>query len=99
LLVAGQAGLALGDAGTRGHPRPFQFALQLLLAGGFLFLLVGKALLLLLQPGRVIALPGNAPATVQFEDPAGDIVQEVAVVRHADNRSRIVPQMTFKPGD
>jgi hypothetical protein len=35
---------------------------------------------LLLQPGGIVALVGNAAAAVEFEDPAGDVVEEIAVV-------------------
>jgi hypothetical protein len=35
---------------------------------------------LLLQPAGIIALVGDAAAAVEFEDPAGDVVEEIAVV-------------------
>ena len=38
--------------------------------------------LLLLQPGTVVALPGDAVAAVELEDPLGGVVEEVAVVGH-----------------
>jgi len=36
--------------------------------------------LLLLEPARVVALIWDPAATVELENPAGDVVQEVAVV-------------------
>ena len=69
-LVGAQTGLLLGLAGLRGHPDPFQLALQRLPALGFLLFLHGEALRLLVQPGGVVALPGNAFAAVQLQDPA-----------------------------
>ena len=41
-------------------------------------------LLLLLQPGGVIAFPGNAGAAVEFKDPLRGVVQEVAIVGDDD---------------
>ncbi len=48
--------------------------------------------------GRVVALIGNAAAAVEFEDPAGDIVEEIAVVGDDQHRARIFAQMLFQPG-
>ena len=56
-----------------------------------------QPLLLLLEPGRVIALVGNAASAVEFEDPAGDVVEEVAVVGDDEDRARIGAQMPFEP--
>ena len=47
-------------------------------ASVFGFLL--KPLLLLLQPGRVVALVRDAVAAIEFQNPAGHIVQEVAIM-------------------
>ena len=47
-----------------------------------------EALLLLLQPRRIVALPRNAPPAVQLQNPARHVVQEIAVVRHRDDRTR-----------
>ena len=58
-----------------------------------------QALLLLLEPGRVVALVGNAAAAVELEDPAGDVVEEVAVVGDDQDRARVAAQMTLEPGD
>ena len=64
---------------------------------GILAAFLLEALLLLHQPGRIIALVGNALAAVELEDPAGDIVEEVAVVGHDQDRAGIVAQMAFQP--
>ena len=85
LLVAGQPGAVLGDAGAGGHPDPLQLAGEGLAAVALLLLLLGQPLLLLLEPGRVIPLPGDALAAVELEDPAGDVVEEVAVVGDGDD--------------
>src|SRR5215831_7839498 len=66
-LVCGDARLALGLAGTRRLANPFELVLQGPLAGGLLLLLERQPLLLLLQPGGVVALPRDPLAAVELE--------------------------------
>ena len=98
-VVAVQARLSLGLAGLGGHAHPFQLALQGLLALALGFLLLGEALGLLLQPAAVVAFPGDALAAVQFQDPAGHVVEEVAVVGHGDDRALVLLQVLLQPVD
>ncbi len=90
LLIALDARLALGlpRLGRCGDPLAFGFerALARLVLAAFL----REALLLLLQPGGVIALVGNAAAAIEFENPAGDIVEEIAVVGDDQDRAGIM---------
>jgi hypothetical protein len=69
------------------------------LAGAIGFLLGGQARLLLLEPRRVVAFPRDAGAAVELQDPAGDVVEEVAVVRDGDDRAGILLERPFQPGD
>ena len=62
-------------------------------------LLQGQALLLLLQPGGVVALPGDPLAAVELQDPAGDVVEEVAVVGDGDHGAGVVGEEVLQPGD
>src|SRR3989344_858585 len=80
LFEAGQAGLALGLAALGVLAHPFQFDLQGLGAGVFGLLLLLQALALGVEPVGVVALVGVAGAAVEFEDPLGGVVQEVAIV-------------------
>ncbi|OPY08532.1 MAG: hypothetical protein A4E66_01843 [Syntrophus sp. PtaB.Bin001] len=80
------------------HPYPFQFPLQGFLPLRLLFLLVSQPILLLLQPGRVVSLPGDSLTPVQFQNPFSNVVQKVAIVSDGDDRSRIVFQMVLQPG-
>ena len=91
LLVGIQARLALGLARARRHADPVELALQrsLPLALGLLFLL--QAVRLLLEPAGVVAFVGNAVAAIELENPAGDVVEEVAIVRDRDDRARDSP--------
>ena len=51
-----------------------------------LLLLDREPRLLLLEPRGVVPLERDALAPVQLQDPARDVVEEVAVVRHGDHR-------------
>src|SRR5690606_10426543 len=69
------------------------------LARLLLLLLEREALLLLLEPRAVVALPGNAVAPVELEDPAGRVVEEIAVVRDGHHRAGILGQEALEPRD
>jgi hypothetical protein len=58
--------LVLGLARARARLDPFELALERLLAVGFLLLFERQALLLLVEPRRVVAFPRNALAAVEF---------------------------------
>ena len=97
ILIALVARLGLGLARLGRGRDPLLLAGERLLMRGVLAAFLLEALLLLHQPGRVIALVGNALAAVEFEDPARDVVEEVAVVGHDQDRAGIVAQMAFQP--
>src|SRR3954447_14584532 len=99
LLVGIEAGLALRLARARRHADPFELALEgLLLARlGLLFLL--EAVGFLLEPRRVIAFPRDPAPAIELEDPAGDVVEEIAVVSHGDDRALVVLEKALEPGD
>ena len=59
LLVALQAGPVLGHPGPGRHPHPLELACKLLAPAAFLLLLKGQPGLFLLEPGGVVAFPGN----------------------------------------
>ena len=81
------------------HPDPLQFPLEGLLPLGFRFLLLPEPFLLLIQPGGVVPLPGDPLAPVQFEDPARDVVEEVAVMGHGDHGAFVPLEVVLQPGD
>src|SRR6185503_16928155 len=87
LLVRLQSRLALRLARARGEPHPLQLALERLLPRALRLLLLLEPIALLLEPARVVALPRDAFTAVQLEDPAGDVVEEVAIVRDRDDRA------------
>ena len=76
---------------------PLEFLVHRLHAGVFLLLLGSEALLLLLEPGTVVALPRNAVAAIEFQDPFGGVVQEVAIVRDRDHGTREARQELLEP--
>jgi hypothetical protein len=96
-FVALVARLGFGLARLRRGRDPFLFALQGALVGDILAAFLRHALLLLRQPGGVVALVGNALAAVELENPRGDVVEEVAVMGDDQNGAGIVSQMAFQP--
>ena len=99
VLVGADPGLRLRMAPLRRHPDPLQFPLEGLLPLAFRFFLLMEAVPFLLQPGGVVALPGDALAAVQLQNPAGDVVQEVTVMGHGDHGARIGLEVVLQPGD
>ncbi len=91
VVEGGDPGLPLGLAGPRRHADPLELAGQRLLAGPVGLLLPGQPGLLLLQPRRVVALPGDPRPPVELEDPAGHVVEEVPVVGDGHDRARRTP--------
>ena len=98
-VVGGQTGFALSMTGLGGHAHPLQLALQCFAALALLLLLHGQAGGLLLEPGAVVALPGNALAAVEFEDPARHVVEEVAVVGDGDDGAFVLLEVLLQPVD
>jgi hypothetical protein len=99
LLVCGDAGAALGVPGAGCHAHPLELALEGAAAGRLLLLLDGQPGLLLLEPRRVVALERDAVAAVELEDPAGHVVEEVAVVGHGQHRAGVLVEEALEPGD
>ena len=97
LFVGAESRLRLGVARPRAHPHPFELAGEGAAACRFLLLLHGQTSLFLLEPGRVVPLEGNAAAAVELEDPAGDIVEEIAVVGDRDHGAFVVSEETLEP--
>ena len=97
LLVALVARLRLGLPRLGRGLHPLALALERAAARLVLAAFLQHALLFLRQPGGVVALVGNAAAVVELEDPAGDVVEEVAIVGDDQDRAGIVAQMAFEP--
>ena len=99
LVVGRQTRLRLGLPGARRGAHPLELARQRPLPRRFRLLLGLEPLALLLEPRRVVPLPGDAGAAVELEDPAGDVVEEVAIVRDGHDRPRELVQVVLEPGD
>src|SRR5512133_2391885 len=87
VLVALDAGLRFCLTCLRRRGDPLALAFERALARLFLAAFLQEALLLLSEPGRVIALVGDAAAAIELENPAGNVVEEVAVVRNDEDRA------------
>ena len=99
LLVRAEARLRLRVSRLRRQAHPLELALQRPLARRGLLLLDGQPRLLLLEPARVVALIGDAAAAIELEDPAGDVVEEVPVVRDRDDGALVVGEEALEPED
>src|SRR5690606_39230319 len=98
LVIGADTRLGFRLARPRAGCDPLALARQRLLAGGLLAALLRDALGLGFQIGRIIAFVGDAPAAVELEYPARDIVEKISVMGDDQHRARIVAQMLFEPG-
>src|SRR5262249_3411364 len=99
VVVRGEARLALRLPRARRRAHPLELLRDLPLPRGRLLLLDGEALLLRLEPRGVVALERDRGAAVELEDPLGDVVEEVAVVRDGDDAARILREVLLEPRD
>ena len=99
LIVRVQTSFTLSLAGLGCHTYPLELTFQSFatLAGSLFFHFHSFGLLL--QPAGVVALPGNTLTTVKFKDPSGNMIEEVAVVRHCNYRTFVLLQMLLQPVD
>ena len=98
-LVGVEAGLRLVAPRAGVEPNPLELLVDRALAGALLLLLLLQPGALLLEPARVVALVGDAAPTVELEDPAGDVVEEVAIVGDGDDRAFVLLEVALEPGD
>src|SRR5262249_30074116 len=99
LVEARDARLALRLAAFRVLAHPLERLLHRFDARRLLLRLDLEPRLFLLEPARVVALPRDAVAAVELEDPLGRVVEEVAVMRHGDDRARKLLQELLEPVD
>ena len=99
LVIGVDPGLLFGLTGLGAGADPVKFACKGALLRFVLLGLMLQPLRLLFEPGRIIALVGHAAAPVQFEDPAGDLVKEIAVVGDDQAGALVVDEVLLEPGD
>ena len=99
VFVRRDARLALGVARTGRHAHPLELVLQRLLACGAGLFFLGEAARFLIEPRGVVPLPGNPRAAIELQDPARDVVEEVAVVRDRHDGARVLLQVPLEPRD
>src|SRR6185437_2500109 len=78
---------------------PLELVLQRLAQRLALALLDSESLLLLLEPGGVVAVPGNTVPAVELQNPFGDVVEEIPIVRDGDHGARVLLEITLEPAD
>ena len=99
LLVASQTGLVLGLTGLGRAAHPLELGLHALGELGVAVALSLDARGLGLQIRGVVALIGIKVTTVDFANPLGNVIQEVAIVRDGKHRALIVMQEVLEPQD
>ena len=98
-LVVGKTRLLLGLASLRVLADPLELGADDALASGVLALLHLQSLLLLHEPVGVVALVGDATTAVELEDPASDVVEEVAIVGYGHDCALVLGQVALEPAD
>ena len=98
LFIALEARLALGMTALGVGAHPFELGPHRPEARLFLALFLGQAPFLLIEPGGVIALPGDPVAAVQLQDPTRDVVEKIAVVGDRDHGAGELLQVSLQPG-
>ncbi len=81
----------------RCHSHPLKLTLQRLAPLAFLLLLHSQTLGLLVEPTAIVALPGDAFAAVEFKNPTGNIVKEIAVVRDGNDSAFVLLKVVLEP--
>src|SRR5687767_15197120 len=71
--------------------------LELALPRRLLLFLLLQALTLGVEPGRVVALERQRSPPVELEDPLGNVVQEVPIMRDRDHASRVLGEVLLEP--
>ncbi len=99
MFVSLEPGFALRLPGLGSHADPFQLAVERFLPGRRRAFFFRQPVPLLLEPRGVVPFPRNAPAAVEFQNPAGHVVEKIAIVRHRDHRAGIFRQMPLEPVD
>src|SRR6476646_1552368 len=97
LVIGFDARLRFCLTRLRARPDPIEFAGKGPLLGRILLTFHLEPFLLLLEPGGVAAVIGNAGAPIKLECPLGDVVEEVAVVGDHDHGAGLIAQMMLEP--
>src|SRR5581483_11187160 len=89
ILVALETRLVFRLARLGRSRNPFALALDRALARFLFAAFLFEAFLFLHKPGRIVALIGNSAAAIELQNPAGDVVEKVAIVGDDQNRAGI----------
>ena len=81
------------------HANPFELAFEGLAPLACHLLFLCHAASLLVEPRGVVAFPGYAFATVEFQYPSSHVVEEVSVVGDGNDGALVLVEMLFEPVD
>ena len=94
-----QTSLGFRLAGLGAFAHPLQFFLHGFFVSRLLLGFGRQTIGLGFEPTRIVAFVRDTGAAVEFEDPAGNVVQEVTVVRDRNHGAREIVQEVLQPGD
>src|ERR1035438_4045037 len=98
-LVGRDARLRLHATGHGRLADPLELPGHRLLAAVLGALLDGEPHLLLLEPGGIVALPRDAVAAVELEDPLRYVVEKVPIMGDGDHRPLVAREVLLEPLD
>src|SRR5690606_13726451 len=99
LLVGRNTGLALCLTSLGCCTYPFELAPERSLTSRLLLLFDFQPLAFLLKPTGVVPLEGKSFATLDLQNPASHVVEEIPIMGHGDDRASVLGQMAFEPLD
>src|SRR5471030_1430169 len=94
---ASQTGLAFRLTAFRALTNPLQLFLDRFTTGCFGRGFLCQTFIFLFQPAGIVTFPRDPFAAVKFEDPTGDIIEEVTVMGDRHNGTFEIVQETFQP--
>jgi len=97
LVKASQSRFAFGLAALGILTHPFQFLLESLLSSGLLLRFGFQTADFAIEPSGIVAFIGNTVTAIQLENPAGDIVEEVAIVSYCNHGAGKFFEEFFQP--
>ena len=97
-LISGDPRFGLGAARARRLLDPFELGGQRAATRILVLGLLAQPGLLLRQPRAVVALPRNAASAIELKNPAGDVVEEIAVMGDRHHGPWIFVEKALQPG-
>src|SRR5690554_3594138 len=99
LFICIQTSFTFSLSSFRSHINPIKLSFQSFTSFTCLFLFLLHPLCFLFKPRGIISFPWDTFATVEFKNPASNMIEKIAVVSNTNYSSLILLQMLFQPID